>query len=400
MTGPFVTEDEQKFLASIKPFEDATGIDIQYTGSKEFEASIRVAVDGGAAPDIVDFPQPGLLNDFAKQGKVIDLNTVLNPDWLKKNYLQSWLDMGSMPGKEGEIMGGIWARFNAKSLVWYPKKAWDAAGYKVPNTWDELIALSDQIVKDGATPWCVGIESGAATGWPSTDWVEDIMLRTTTLENYDNWTVPTDPAKRLKFTDPAVKAAVEKMSEIWLKDGYVNGGRKAITGTSFGDAPKPMFDNPPACYLHRQANFITSFFPEGVKAGVDYDFFYFPPIDETYGKPFLVAGDIYALMNDKPESRAVIDYFTRGESMKGWLGAGGTLAPQNDVQLEWYGNDIDRGIAELVKGATAVRFDGSDLQPGAVGAGSFWKGMTDYISGTVDLDTALKEIDAAWPAAK
>jgi alpha-glucoside transport system substrate-binding protein len=398
MTGPFTGEDEAKFNASIKDFQDWTGITIKYTGSKEFEAAIRAAVDGNAAPDVVDFPQPGLLKDFVLKGKVVDLSTFLNADWLKQNYKQSWLDMGQIAGQDGKkITAGIWARNNGKSLVWYPKKAFEAAGYKIPTTWDELTALSDQIVKDGAAPWCVGIESGAATGWAATDWIEEVMLRTTTLENYDNWSFPADPAKRLPFTDPVVKAAAEKLASVWFTDGYVYGGRKSIAGTSFGDAPKPMFDNPPKCYLHHQGNFITSFFPKEAKAGVDYDFFYLPPIDPKFGKPFLVAGDIYALMNDKPEGRAVIDFFTRGLSLKTWLQSGGALAPQNDAKLEWYGSDVERKIAQLISEADSLRFDGSDLMPGAVGAGSFWKGMTDWVSGTADLDTVLKEIDAAWP---
>jgi alpha-glucoside transport system substrate-binding protein len=400
MTGPFTDADAVKFNASVKDFQDWTGITIQYTGSKEFEAAIRTAVDGNAAPDVVDFPQPGLLKDFAKQGKVIDLSTVLNQDWIKKNYAQSWIDMSMMQGKDKAIEGGIWARFNGKSLVWYPKKAWDAAGYKAPQTWDDMIALSKQIVKDGATPWCIGIESGAATGWAATDWIEDIMLRTTSLDNYDNWATPADPTKRVKFTDPVVKNAVQVMSDLWFADGFVNGGRKSIAGTSFGDSVKPMFDNPPKCYMHRQGNFITSFFPDGLKPGVDYDFFYLPPIDAKYGKPFLVAGDIYAMFNDRPEVRAVMDFFTRGVSLKAWLATGGALAPQNDASLDWYGSPVEAKIAKLVTDASAVRFDGSDQMPGAVGAGSFWKGMTDYVSGTTDLDTTLKNIDAAWPAAK
>lgn len=398
MTGPFTAADEVKFNASVKDFESWTGIDIKYSGTKEFEAAIRASVEGGAPPDVVDFPQPGLLKDFAKQGKVIDLSTVLNQDWLKQNYAQSWLDMAQMPGKDKTITGGIWARYNGKSLVWYPKKSWDAAGYKAPQTWDELIALSQQIVKDGAAPWCIGIESGAATGWPATDWIEDILLRTAPPETYDNWATPTDPAKRVKFTDPAIKNAAQKMADIWFADGFVNGGRKAIAGTSFGDSPKPMFDNPPKCYMHRQGNFITSFFPEGVKSGVDYDFFYLPPIDPKYGKPFLVAGDIYAMFNDRPEVRAVMDFFTRGESLKAWLATGGALAPQKDAKLEWYGSEVERGIAKLASEATTLRFDGSDQMPGAVGSGSFFKGMADWVSGTIDLDKALAEIDSAWPS--
>lgn len=393
MTGPFVDADEVKFNEAVKEFEEATGIDIQYTGTKEFETIITAAVEGGSAPDIADFPQPGLLLNFVKGGDVVDVSTFLDADWLAKNYAQSWLDMAMMEG----IMAGVWARFNAKSQVWYPKPAFEAAGYAEPQTWDELIALMDQIVADGDTPWCIGIGSGAATGWPATDWMEDFMLRTTSLENYDNWSFPADPANRLPFTSPEVKNAAERMAEIWNNPDYVYGGTEAIVSTTFDTSPAPMFEDPPKCWLHRQGNFITSFFPEGSVAGEDYDFFYLPGIDEAYGKPYLVAGDIYAMFNDRPEVRAVMDYFTRGHSLKTWLASGGALSPHNDAPLDWYGDDIEKGIAGLVQEADSVRFDGSDLMPGAVGAGTFWKGMTDYFSGTVDLDTALAEIDAGWP---
>lgn len=393
MTGPFTEGDEVKFNQAVAEFEEWTGIDIQYTGSKEFEAIIRPTVEGGSPPDIADFPQPGALKGLVDDGYVIDVSTFLNPEWLQQNYLQSWLDMAQMNG----ITAGVWNRFNGKSLVWYPIAAFEANGYTIPTTWDELIALQDQIIADGGTPWCVGIESGAATGWPATDWMEEFMLRTTSLENYDNWSFPADPANRLPFTSPEVKNAAEQLATIWFADDVVFGGQQGIVSTSFGDAPLPMFTDPPGCYMHKQGNFITSFFPEGVVAGEDYGVFYLPPIDEEYGRPFLVAGDIYSMFNDRPEVRAVMDFFSRGESVKGWLAAGGALSPHNDVTLDMYGNELDRSLAELVSQATSVRFDGSDLMPGAVGSGSFWKGMTDWVSGTIDLDTALAEIDAAWP---
>jgi alpha-glucoside transport system substrate-binding protein len=396
MSGPFTDEDEVKFNEAVAEFEDWTGIDIQYTGSKEFEATITASVEGGAAPDIADFPQPGFLLTFVERGYTVDVSTFLDQSWLEENYKQAWLDMAMMDGQ----MAGIWARYNGKSQVWYPKDDWDAAGYVVPETWDELLALSDQIVADGDAPWCVGIESGAATGWPATDWMEEIMLRTTSLENYDNWSFPADPANRLPFTSPEVKHAAEVLGELWFTDNYVYGGQDAITTTFFGDAPNPMFDDPPGCWLHKQGNFITSFFegydPNAV-AGVDYDFFYLPGVDPAYGKPYLIAGDIYTMFNDRPEVRAVMDFFTRGESLKTWVAAGGALAPHNDVALDWYGDDLERSIAAAVQAADSVRFDGSDLMPGPVGTGTFWKGMTDWMSGSVDLDTALEEIDAGWP---
>ncbi len=392
MDGPFTDQDAVVFEASIKDFEDKTGINIVYEGTKEFEAAITIKVEGGNPPDIVDFPQPGLLASMVKKGKVIDGAKIVNADWLKKNYKQSWLDMAMMEGTSGPIMAGIWARTSAKSLVWYPKADFDAAGYKVPQTWDELMALSDQIVKDGDTPWCIGIESGAATGWPMTDWVEDLMLRTTSLENYDKWV-----KGELKFDSPEVRKALGYITKIWFDDKYVYGGRKSIPTTNFGDSPKPMFEKPPKCWMHRQANFIVTFFPKGLTAGKDYAFFYLPPVDAQYGKPVLVAGDIYAMFNDRPEVRAVYQYFTMGESVKGWVATGGAISPHNDAQLDWYSNDVDRGVAEIIQKADSVRFDGSDLMPGAVGAGSFWKSMTSYVSGSIDEDTALKDIDAAWP---
>ncbi len=393
MSGPFTDEDAVKFNNAIAEFEEATGIDIQYEGTKEFEASISVRVDAGDAPDIVDFPQPGLLGNFAKAGKVVDVSSFIDTAYLQGQYNQSWLDMATMSGADGEpMMAGVWHRFNGKSIVWYPKAQFEAAGYEIPQTWEELMSLTQQIADDGDTPWCIGIESGAATGWPATDWMEDIMLRTTSLENYDKWVTG-----ELKFESPEVKRAAELMSEIWLNDEYVYGGRAGIVSTFFGDAPTPMFEDPPKCWLHKQGNFITSFFPSGVEAGKDYGFFYFPPIDEEYGKPFLVAGDIMAMFNDRPEVRAVMEYFTRGESVKGWLEAGGALSPHKDASLDWYGNDVERGVAELVQQATSFRFDASDLMPGEVGAGTFWKGMTDYVSGSADLDTVLKEIDDSWP---
>ena len=392
MTGPFTDEDAVKFDNSVAAFEEATGIDIQYEGSKEFEASITVRVQAGDAPDIVDFPQPGLLGTFAKQGKDIPATVMVPEAWLAENYLQSWLDMATMAGPDAAAQYGVWQRFNAKSLVWYPKAAFDAAGYPIPTTWEELQALQDMIVSDGDTPWCVGIESGAATGWAATDWTEEFMLRTTSLENYDAWVLGDLP-----FASPEVMNAIDSFATIWNDDAMVSGGRGAIVTTFFGDAPTGMFQDPPTCWLHKQGNFITSFFPEGTEYGVDYGVFYLPGVDAEYGSPFLVAGDIMAAMADRPEVRAVMQFFSTGEGVKGWLAAGGALGPQKDVQLDWYGSDLERDIAGLVANATSVRFDGSDLMPGEVGAGSFWRGMTDYFSGAADLDTVVAEIDASWP---
>jgi alpha-glucoside transport system substrate-binding protein len=386
--GPFADPDDVLFAQSMEAFEEGTGITVNYIGDKEFEGRLSIAVDAGDPPDIADFPQPGLLANFTRQGFIVDPTTYIPQDWLEQQYNQSWLDMGTIEGQTA----GVWHRFNGKSLVWYPKDDWDAAGYEIPETWDDLLALTQLIADDGDTAWCIGIESGAATGWAATDWTEEMMLRTTSLENYDAWVEGTLP-----FASPEVKNAIETWSEVWFNPDYVFGGTDAIVSTNFGESPAPMFEDPPRCWMHKQGNFITGFFPEGVEAGVDYDFFYLPPVDDAYGKPFLVAGDIMAQFNERPEVNALMEYFTTPASASGWLNNGGALAAHLTATPDMYGVDLERGIAELVLEATSFRFDGSDLMPGEVGAGSFWTGMTDYVSGLSDLDTALEEIDASWP---
>ena len=390
--GPFADADTVKFEQSVVAFEEATGIDVQYIGGKEFEGSIGVRVEAGDAPDIADFPQPGLLATFVRQGYVVDVSTFLDEGWLNQQYNPSWLQMATIDGADGPIMAGVFHRFNGKSLVWYPKDDFDAAGYTVPQTWDELLALTQMIADDGDPAWCIGIESGAATGWPATDWTEETMLRTTSLENYDAWV-----AGELPFNSPEVMNAIETWSEIWFNDAYVFGGRQSIVSTAFGDSPAGLFTDPPNCWLHRQANFITSFFPEGNEYGVDYDFFYLPPIGDEFGRPFLIAGDLIAMMNDRPEVRALMEYFTTPQSTSGWLEGGGAISAHTSATEDMYGTAIDFAVSELVANATAFRFDGSDLMPGEVGSGSFWEQITSYVNGSIDLETALSEIDASWP---
>jgi len=393
-TGPFVDADAQKFNATMADFQAKTGITIKYQGSKEFEASIKAAIDGGTAPDVIDFPQPGLLASFVKQGKIIDLSKFLDVAAIKANYNPYFIDQSMMPGPDGKpVMAGVWERVNGKGFVYYPKKAFDAAGYKVPATFDDLKKLMDQMVADGSTPWCIGIESGAATGWVATDWMENIMLRTTTPENYDAWV-----AGKLPFSSPEVKNAAKIMSDIWSNPKYVYGGTASIVKTSFGDSTLPMFDAAgPKCFMNMNGNFITSFFPKTAVAGVDYGAFYFPPIDPKYGSPMESGGDIWGATTSRPEVMAVMQYFTKGEHLKTWMQQGGAIAPQLDADLSWYGSDIDRVVGAAMLHANTVRFDASDLMPGAVGAGTFWKEMTSFVSGAEDLDTALKNIDASWP---
>ena len=373
---------------SMVPFEERTGIEVEIEGSGDFETLALVRAEAGDPPDIYNFPQPGLMADFARSGFLVDLGQFLTEEHMQQQYAQDWIDLGTVDG----TLYGVWHNADVKSLVWYPKDDFDAAGYEVPQTWDEMIALSDQIVADGGVPWCIGIESAGATGWVGTDWIEDVMLRTAGAEAYDQWV-----AGELPFDSPEVRNAFETVGEIWFNPDYVLGGTTNILTVAFGDAPLPMFDDPPSCWLHRQASFIVNFFPEGSEVGTDVDYFYLPPIDEAHGSPVLGSGSILSLGDDTPAGRAVMEYLTTGESTRAEVEAGLFVAPHNDVPLDWYPTDAARGYAEILQNADTFRFDGSDLMPGAVGAGTFWTGIVEWVSGT-ELDVVLPNIDASWPS--
>ncbi|MEM7797243.1 MAG: ABC transporter substrate-binding protein, partial [Cyanobacteria bacterium P01_C01_bin.118] len=270
-------------------------------------------------------------------------------------------------------------------------KAMEAQGWTVPTTWDEMLALSDQIVAAGVNPWCVGLESGDATGWPGTDWIEDIMLRTAGPEVYDQWL-----NHEIPFNDAAVQTAFEEFGNIVLNETYVVGGTTGTISTPFGDAPQGLFGDTPTCYLHRQANFIASFFPEDVNLEEEVDIFLLPGIDPAYGTPVLVAGDVFGMFNNTPEAQALMQYLATPTPHEIWAGLGGFLSSHKQVSLDAYPDALSRKQAEFLSNAETVRFDGSDMMPGAVGTGTFWSGVVDYVAGT-PVEEVLDDIEASWP---
>jgi alpha-glucoside transport system substrate-binding protein len=360
--------------------------------SADFEAQLQIRAEGGTL-DIILLPQPGAVLDQAASGNAVSLEDLgFDIAELEATFGEYFLTLGEFEGEHY----GLPTNINLKSMVWYPKEAFDAAGYTVPTTFDELIALSDQIVADGSNPWCVGFESGGATGWPATDWMEDIMLRTAGPDVYDQWV-----NHEIPFDDPAVVTAGEVFGQVMFAPDYVLGGADQTPAIAFGDAPGPMFQDPPGCWLHRQASFIPAFFPEGAEAGVDYDWFPFPPIDQ---EGTLFAGELAVVFRDAPEIR---DFLTRFMDVEVQCAMGGDVAssrisPNVDVGPDCYANpilaDASAVLTEALAGGTG-RFDASDLMPPAVGSGSFWTGMVEYMQGGPDsLQGVLADIEASWPA--
>lgn len=369
------------------PLEKCTGVKVVYTGTDQFETEIKVKMAGGNPPDVIDFPQPGGLLDLIKQ----DLMKPF-PDDLAKSVandnIAGWPELSTVNGKTY----GVPARANIKSLVWYSPEMFKAKGYAIPKTLDDMKTLSDKIVADGGTPWCVGIESGVATGWVITDWFEDFMLRINGPEVYDQWV-----QHKIPFNDPKVKAVADAVASYVKNPAYVGGENavKAIASTKFQEGGFPILDN--KCYMHRQASFYSTIWPKGTTIGETgkVNYFYLP-VKAGDKKYMLGGGDLIGAGTDKPETFDVLRYTGSVEYQAALVAAGDTsLSTLKGFDTTAFKDPTIKGFADLLKGSEVFRFDGADMMPAAIGSGKFWTEATAWILGE-NTDTFLNNVEDAW----
>ena len=379
--------------AGLAPMAAAKGITVNWNKVDNINQVIITKIQANDTPDIAMIPQPGVVSDIASRNKATPLDDVVDVNALKSSMLPGTLEAGTINGK----LYGLLVSANTKSFVWYPKKAWDAAGYKAPTTIDELNTLTQKITSDktATTPWCMGIESSAATGWPATDWFEDLIMRYGGTDGYNKWV-----KHEIKFDSPLVRQAAAEFQKLMFTPGNVLGGRKAIASTNFGTAGNPMFQAKPGCMLYKQGSFITGFFPKDVQANLptDVGVFYFPPAQAGGEKPILGGGDMAVLLHNTAGAREVMKMLSDKNVGNEAAGPTNFLSPHKDFDVTKYQGEIAQQAAKITYSSSIFLFDGSDQMPGAVGAGTFWKDMTSWISGQESLDQALKNIDNSWPS--
>ena len=399
VTGPERDESEAGSLqAVLGAWGEENGVEVQYLGSADWEAEINTQVAGGTAPDISIFPQPGKLADFAREGYVVPLADEAAAA-ASENWSEAWTIFGNVDGTQY----GVPVKADLKSLVWYQPAAFEAAGYAVPTTFDEFTVLVDQMVADGgAKPLCVGIESGQATGWPFTDWVEDMVLRQHGADVYDQWV-----SHEIPFNDPRIVETMQTVVDLWSEENvYASSG--TIAATAFQDNGQPLVDGD--CYMHRQASFFSAFIPEGTPFADGsegaVDVFYFPDINGD--RPVLGAGTLAAAFNERPEVHALLAYMAtpeyaearqqaQAELKGGGAALSGFLSAVQGQDPSVY-QPLEQSFLEILETAAIVRFDASDLMPADVGAGSFWTEGTSLVNGDITAQEAADTIEASWPA--
>lgn len=380
------------FKKQIDPLAKKKGITIQWKKVNNINQLVMTSIQANKAPDIALIPQPGVVGDIVKRGKATPLDGVVDTNALKSSMTAGTLQAGTFNGK----LYGLLVNMNVKSLVFYNKKAWAKAGYPIPKTLDELNSLTEKIKSDGGTPWCMGIQDpGGASGWPATDWLEDLVMRYGGPSAYNDWV-----SHKIPFNAAPVKQAGQEMEKLLFTSGNVAGGAKGAANSNWQTVANPMFDAKPGCWMLKQGNFVTGFFPKSAQSNLDANVgvFGFPPATAGGDNPTLGGGDMATLLNATDNSKQVMKLLSATSLGNEAAKSGAYISPHKDFDTSLYPNSIVKGAADVAYKSTQFLFDGSDAMPASVGAGSFWKQMVAWFDGDESLDTALKNIESSWPS--
>ena len=393
--GVWSGQEQLNFLAVVKPFEDSTGIKVNFESSRDEDAILTTRVGAGNPPDLAAAPSPQLLTQFAKQGKIIALNDIVDMTALQANTADSWIKLGEPLGDGKLYQIFSWAA--VKGLIWYSPKNFTAKNYQVPKTYDDLLSLQSQIKSSGTTPWCIAIESGSATGWPASDWLKEIVLSQAGPDVYDKWVAGTQ-----KWSSPEIKTAFQTFGK-FLGPGNSNvyGGAQNIIATNFGDVGKPMFLNPPKCYMLNQASFITTFFTSAnpnLKPETDFNFFALPDLSTQFTGAHVVAGDSWSMFKDTSQARALIKYLTTAQAQSIWVKLGGKLAVNKEVSVDDYPDALSKQSVQIIVNTKIAKYDATDNMPADMKA-AVWKELLNFIQDQSKLDAILTRLDAVQATA-
>ncbi|NED97116.1 carbohydrate ABC transporter substrate-binding protein [Phytoactinopolyspora alkaliphila] len=385
MLGVMGGEELDALKSVLEPFEHATGVDVQYEGTRDFTAVLQTRIDGGNPPDLVMTPAIGEMAGLAEQGALTDLRGVIGGDVLNENYTESLLETGSSGGE----LFGLFNTVNLGGLVWYNPKTYD--GPTAPADWDELQHWATEKAKAGEAPWCVGLESGAASGWPAADFIDEILLRQAGPEFHERWRDGDVP-----WTSPEVRQAFQTYGQM-VTEEMMYGGVMTALSTSFVEAGTPMFPDPPGCYLLQQATFmggiITDSFPD-VEPGEDLDFFPVPDFSAEHPGIRSISGEVVGMVNETPESAALVRYLASAEAGALVAATGRWLSPNTNVDADLYGDPFLSKANQLLNTAEITSPLGNALMP-QIEVDAFWQAGLSYTQHPGELEDILQTIQDA-----
>jgi alpha-glucoside transport system substrate-binding protein len=374
------------FVSVKSAWEQNTGGTVDWQGSRDLPGELDAQIERGTPPDIAILPSIGLMHELADAGQLVALPSVMDMDQLQTDYVPAWIDLGSYHGE----LYGIFYKVTNKATVWYNPKAFAAADYRVPSTWDEMIELADTMVADGRTPFSVvAPKVPGGGGWALTDWISQIVLNNCGPDLYDQWV-----AGQIPWTDACVKQSFDLFDTIVQTPGYVLGGSEGILGSSDAEGSYPMYSDPPTAYMYYLASFAQAFiasrYPQ-LAPGDDYDFFRFPTINPEDAGSITIGADVVVMLNDTPAARSFMTYLAGAESQQAWVELGGFTSVNRSVAADAYPEPVARAVADELASARLIRFGAGDTMPASVQQ-AWWKAMLDLVDDPSKLDAVLESL--------
>ncbi len=378
--GTWTGTEQESFMAMVKPWEDQTGAKVQYTGTRDINNILSTGIQSGLLPDLAGLPGPGQMAEYVQAGALKPLNDVIDMSAYTADTAPGLVTLGTV----NDQLYGIFIKADVKGLFWY-----NTGVYKdgAPATYDDLLAkgkTTAEGIGGDAKTFCVGLESGAASGWPGSDWVEQFVLNGSGPDVYDKWV-----AGQQKWTSPEIKSAFEAFGNV-IANTF--GGGKNANATNFVASGDKLFSTPPGCVFVNHGTFITDAFKKtGGATDGQFDFVPFPTMNPAYAGAVEGSGDLFGMFNDTPQAKSLIAYLTTPEAQAIWVGRGGALSANKQVTA--YPNDILKKAAEALVNAKTFRFDGGDNMPQAMND-AFFKAIVSYAQDPSKLDSILSNLDS------
>ena len=373
------------FMTVKTVWEKDTGGIVDWEGTQDLPGVLTARMQGGNPPDIVILPNPGLMQQLAKEGKLVPLDSFMDLSQVKQDYSQAWIDLGSYNGS----LYAIFYKVTNKATIWYNPRAFAAGDYPVPQNWDDMMALADKLVADGHTPFSIVAPHSPASGWALTDWISEIVLNQCGPDAYDKWI-----AGVLPWTDTCIKQSFEMFNKMIQTKGYVLGGNQGIIATTDAGGTYPLYSDPPTAYMYYLASFaqgfIASKFPN-LKPGDDYDFFTFPTINPEYAGAITIGADVVVMVNDTPAARSFMTYLAGTRAQEVWIKLGGFTSVNRSISLNTYPDPVAQAVAKEVTDAKISRFGAGDMMPASLQR-IWWQDMLELVNDPSKLDSILNSL--------
>ena len=380
-------EELASFNAINTAFTNKYNIKVNVESTRDLPAVLTTRIKANNPPDISAVPV-ATFRQLASQKKLVALDNYFDMSTYQKNYAKTWQDLSSYNGH----LYAVLPKVNSKGTIWYNPAAFQAVGGTIPQTWNDLISLSDKIASSGQYPWTMGVESAASSGWPAADWIDQIYLGLHGPDMYEKWI-----AHQIPWTDASVKEAFQMFGQIVNGKHYINGAPQSILATNFQDATFLPYTNPPRAYMCYLGDFAAGFITaqyKGIQPGTGFNFFPFPTINPKYKNAVTGGTDHVTALKDNDGTRQFMKFLSTAEAQEIWVKRGGAVSVNKAVDLSIYPDDVARASARQLTEASIFKVSADDQMPQAV-ENAFWKATLTYIQNPTQLDSVLNTVESA-----